>query len=67
MVFLSAPTDSKQVREANLADDIDFEQETMGHSHLNKRKCFDSSSDIILTEQSQLHMADENGAGSHEA
>ena len=54
MVFLSAPTDSKQVRDGNLADDVNFEHETMGHSQMNKRKRFDSND--ILTEQDQLHM-----------
>ena len=56
MVFLSAPTDSKQVRDANLADDINFEHETMGQSQLYKRKRFDSND--ILTEQGQIHMLD---------
>ena len=56
MVFLSAPSDSKQVLQDYLADDINFEHETMGQSHMSKRKCFDSNN--ILGEQSQMHMVD---------
>ena len=50
MVFLSAPTDSKQVLQDDLADDINFEHETMGQSHLSKRKRFDN--DDIHADQS---------------
>ena len=56
MVFLSAPTDSKQVLQDYLEDDINFEHETMGQSHLSKRKRFDSND--IHGEQSQMHMVD---------
>ena len=46
MVFLSAPSDSKQALQDYLADDIDIEHETMGHSHLSKRKRYDNN-DIL--------------------
>ena len=56
MVFLSAPTDSKQVLQDCLEDDINFEHETMGQSHLSKRKCNDIND--IHGEQSQMQMID---------